>query len=68
MKRLLKLGLVPKSDIIFVMKFILPVLSMALSLSLHASDIFVSPDGNEANPGTLDKPVATLPRAQEPTT
>lgn len=65
MKQLFKIDIVPKSYVTFAMKFILPVLSMALSLSLHASDIFVSPDGNDTNPGTLDKPVATLPHAQE---
>lgn len=30
-----------------------------------AADIWVAPDGSDRNPGTADKPVATLARAQE---
>jgi len=31
-----------------------------LALTGHAVDIYVSPDGSDANPGTKDKPLATL--------
>ena len=33
--------------------------------SVGSSDIFVSPQGSNQDPGTLDQPVATLSRAQE---
>jgi len=31
----------------------------------HAADIYVSPQGDNTSPGTLEKPVATLAKAQE---
>ena len=34
-------------------------------LSAHAVEYFVSPKGSDANPGTLDKPFATLERARD---
>jgi len=33
--------------------------------SLFAAEIYVSPNGNDADPGTVDKPVASMTRAQE---
>ena len=36
-----------------------------LSTCLCASDLFVSPNGNDANPGTTDQPFATLERARD---
>src|SRR5207249_787073 len=31
----------------------------------HGAEFFVAPNGDDTNPGTLEKPFATLPRAQE---
>ncbi|MCY2931409.1 MAG: right-handed parallel beta-helix repeat-containing protein [Planctomycetota bacterium] len=41
------------------------VLWMMTGLTAHASDLYVSPSGNDANPGTKDKPLATLERARD---
>ncbi|MBI5820017.1 MAG: right-handed parallel beta-helix repeat-containing protein [Verrucomicrobia bacterium] len=38
---------------------------LASLITLHAAEIFVSPDGNDANPGTKAKPFATLERARD---
>lgn len=35
-----------------------------LATTTHAADFFVSPNGADTNPGTLDKPFATVQRAQ----
>ena len=45
--------------------FPLTILSvfMAFSLSLRGADFYVSPDGDDANPGTVDKPWRTISRA-----
>jgi len=46
-------------------------IAMMISLGVHAPDgaraaqVFVAPNGNDANPGTLDKPFASLQRAQQ---
>ena len=36
-----------------------------MAVTLHASDFFVAPTGNDANPGTADRPFATLERARD---
>jgi hypothetical protein len=41
------------------------VLSAALVSPVFARDVYVSPSGDDANPGTLKKPFATLQRAQQ---
>ena len=38
---------------------------LAAAVGVPAAEIFVAADGDDANPGTLAKPVATLRRAQE---
>jgi hypothetical protein len=44
----------------------IPICAALLSaLSCSAQPYFVSPNGDDANPGTLDKPFATLQQAQE---
>src|ERR1035437_4578601 len=40
-------------------------LSMAMASSVFARDVYVSPSGDDANLGTLEKPFATLQRAQQ---
>ncbi len=53
------------------MKACLPFLCLGLILAamspagVEATDVFVSPDGLDANPGTVDKPFATLERARD---
>ena len=41
------------------------LLLLALELSVSAQIYYVAPGGKDANPGTLDKPFATLGRAQQ---
>ena len=44
------------------------ILSAAIGLHsgrLDAAEIYVSPAGNDSNPGTLDQPIATVAHAQE---
>ncbi|MGA2660073.1 MAG: hypothetical protein ABSH34_21430, partial [Verrucomicrobiota bacterium] len=41
------------------------VSALAMAVTLHASDFFVAPTGNDANPGTADRPFATLERARD---
>jgi hypothetical protein len=36
-----------------------------MAVTLHASDFFVAPTGNDADPGTADRPFATLERARD---
>jgi len=36
-----------------------------MAVTLHASDFFVAPTGNDANPGTAARPFATLERARD---
>jgi hypothetical protein len=43
---------------------ILSALLLAPLAVLHAADFYVAPTGDDANPGTLDKPFATVQRAQ----
>ena len=53
------------------MKTCLPFLSLGLTLAVMpaagvgAADVFVSPVGQDINPGTADKPFATLERARD---
>jgi hypothetical protein len=47
------------------MKIFLLLLGTAIGLSVHAAEIYVAPEGSDGNPGTLEKPVATLAHAQE---
>ncbi len=44
---------------------LLTALLLALLAASQAADFFVSPNGNDANPGTEAKPVATLERARD---
>lgn len=46
------------------MKFIVLALAVGSACFCHAQPYFVSPTGDDANPGTLEKPFATLQRAQ----
>jgi hypothetical protein len=41
------------------------VLFMLATATMVAADFYVSPQGSDKNPGTLDQPVATLAHAQE---
>ena len=41
------------------------LLAVLLVSSLHAQDVFVSPKGDDANPGTIEKPFQTLERARD---
>jgi Right handed beta helix region len=36
-----------------------------LPLAVHAAEFYVSPDGRDVNPGSKDRPVATLARARD---
>jgi hypothetical protein len=47
-----------------VMKLILMALAVGSACLCNAQPYFVAPAGNDANPGTLAKPFATLQRAQ----
>jgi len=50
---------------------IFATVAMMISLGVHAPDgaraaqVFVAPNGNDTNPGTLEKPFASLQRAQQ---
>ena len=41
------------------------MLWVAMASSVFARDVYVSPSGDDANSGTLEKPFATLQRAQQ---
>ncbi|MCE9547479.1 MAG: PDZ domain-containing protein [Planctomycetia bacterium] len=41
------------------------ILAGLWAATASAAELYVSPSGDDANPGTLEKPVATLPKAQE---
>jgi hypothetical protein len=41
------------------------IIALSLAPHLHAAEFFVAPDGSDSNPGTLDKPFATIQHAQE---
>ena len=43
----------------------LTALLLALPAWLHAAEFHVAPTGNDANPGTMEKPFATLERARD---
>ncbi|MEI7730418.1 MAG: PDZ domain-containing protein [Verrucomicrobiota bacterium] len=45
--------------------FLLAGISLALQVSLSATQFYVSPTGNDANSGTKEQPFATLTRAQQ---
>jgi hypothetical protein len=47
------------------MKLIVSALVVFSACLCHAQPYFVSPAGNDANPGTLEEPFATLQRAQQ---
>jgi len=51
------------------MKTASPILLAFLLLTplalVQAADLYVAPDGNDANPGTIEKPFATLTRARD---
>lgn len=47
------------------MKLIILTLALASACVCNAQPYFVSPSGDDANPGTLEKPFATLQRAQQ---
>jgi len=47
------------------LKYLLLLLGLISSFSLHAAEIYIAPSGNDSNPGTIAQPVATLARAQE---
>ena len=44
--------------------FVLLCIASLASAEMSGAKVFVAPNGNDANPGTLAKPVATLQRAQ----
>ena len=46
------------------MKFIILALAVSFACFCNAQPYFVSPTGDDANPGTLEKPFGTLQRAQ----
>ena len=46
-------------------KMALGALSMSSFLSLHAKDYFISPNGNDKNPGSLAAPFASLEKARD---
>ena len=48
-----------------VMKFPCSLLLLGLVLPAYGQPYFVAPAGNDANPGTLERPFASLGRAQE---
>ncbi len=45
------------------LRLILPVYILLFALSASAADIYVSPTGNDKNPGTAEQPLATLQAA-----
>jgi hypothetical protein len=45
------------------MKKILTILALVISAHAFGAEIWVSPTGNDANPGTSEKPLATVQRA-----
>jgi hypothetical protein len=45
--------------------FVFAMLTALTARSATAADIFVAPGGNDANPGSIQSPVATLKHAQE---
>ncbi|MFA7003791.1 MAG: right-handed parallel beta-helix repeat-containing protein, partial [Verrucomicrobiia bacterium] len=45
--------------------FLLASLLLVSLVSLHAAEVFVSPNGNDTNPGSMAKPFATLERARD---
>ena len=48
------------------MKVIINYIIMVMSpFSAHAADLYLAPGGNDANPGTKDRPMATLERARD---
>jgi hypothetical protein len=41
-----------------------PAITLALAATTFAADFYVAPDGDDANPGTIDRPFATLAAAR----
>ena len=52
-----------RSDFIKTIVVIMSILTTAVC-TVHAEDLFVAPDGNNANPGTKKRPLATLTGAR----
>jgi hypothetical protein len=46
------------------MRRTLSILPLLVAVSVTALDVYVSPGGNDANPGTATQPLASLPRAR----
>ncbi|WDE99341.1 right-handed parallel beta-helix repeat-containing protein [Lentisphaera profundi] len=46
-------------------KLLIAVYSMSVNFAMAGTDLYVSPAGNDANPGSRDKPVASLARARD---
>ncbi len=54
-----------RSKRVLVRKLCLPLTGLLAMANLHANPIWVSPEGNDRNPGTEEKPFATLERARD---
>jgi hypothetical protein len=46
-------------------RFLLALAALLVPVSSHAAEFYVAPDGNDAGPGTIDRPFATVTRGQE---
>ena len=55
----------PRLGFLMGVRFILILQLLLLVAGLKAADFYVSPTGNDTNPGTKGKPFATLPRARD---
>ena len=47
------------------MKILLILLQLVLALPVLGQPYYVAPSGSDANPGTLERPFATIQRAQQ---
>ncbi len=47
------------------MRIIVIILALMMSSSTYGTELFVAPDGNDANPGTKDKPFKTIEHARQ---
>jgi hypothetical protein len=47
------------------MKILLILLQLGLALPVLGQPYYVAPTGSDGNPGTLEKPFATIQRAQQ---
>jgi len=48
-----------------VLGWALGIVALLAGLAASAGEVYVSPDGNDSNPGTKEKPLATLARARD---